>query len=278
MSLTVEMKAVNHRYCEIIVRLPKAWSMLEDRVKKIAGQFVQRGRVDVTVTIEQGAAETAGFSIDWNAAEQYVEAARQMNERFSLQETLTAKDLLTMPGVVQMEEALQLPPEEVEASLASVVHDAASELLAMKQAEGKKLAEDLGQRLSQITAWTERIAELAPQAVEEYRKRLHQRLAEMLGDAPFQLDQQRLAQEIALFAERSDISEEIIRLQSHCIQFAEQLTKTEAVGRKLDFYLQEMNREANTIAAKANHLPIQHLAVEMKTELEKMREQVQNIE
>jgi uncharacterized protein (TIGR00255 family) len=201
-----------------------------------------------------------------------------MNERFSLPEALTAKDLLTMPGIVRMEETLQMPAEELEEWLASVVGGAASDLFAMKQAEGKKLSDDLAQRLSQINAWTRRIGELAPLAVEEYRKRLHQRVAEMFGEASFELEQQRLAQEIVLFAERCDVSEEMTRLQSHCSQFAEQLTKTEAVGRKLDFYLQEMNREANTIAAKANHLPIQHLAVEIKSELEKMREQVQNIE
>lgn len=276
--LTVEMRAVNHRFCEVVVRLPKSWGMLEDRVKKIVTSHVQRGRVDVTIAIERDTTATGGFSVDWDKAEHYLQAARQMNDHFSLTGMLTAKDLLAMPGVVQVEEAAQVAVEEMEEWLAATVEEAVQDLFSMKQAEGKKLLEDLSQRLTQVKEWAAQVNELAPLAVEEYRKRLQQRMAEWAEEVSAALDHQRITQEIVLYADRSDISEETTRLTSHCTQFSEQLTKAEAVGRKLDFLLQEMNREANTIAAKANYLPIQRLAVEIKTELEKMREQVQNIE
>jgi len=274
--LTVEMRAVNHRFCEILVRLPKAWGMLEDRVRKQVTQVVRRGRVDVSIAVDWNAATSSGVAIDWNLAEQYVLAARKMSEQFSLSESLTAKDLLLLPGVVDTQEPTEAAPEEIEEWLLAVVEDASTDLLTMRLAEGRQLCQDLMLRLQQVKAWTQEIRRLAPAGVEEYRKRLLQRISEW--PESIEPDQQRLAQEIALFADRSDISEETTRLESHCAQFLEQLDRDEAVGRKLDFLLQEMNREANTMASKANHLPIQQLAVNIKTELEKMREQVQNIE
>ncbi len=274
--LTVEMKAVNHRFCEILVRLPKAWGHLEDRVRKMVAQHVRRGRVDVSIAVDWSAQAPSSVAIDWSAAEQYVLAAQRMNEQFLLSEPLRAKDLLLLPGVVQLQELSEAAPEEMEEWLLAVVEEASKDLLAMKQTEGRQLYEDLIHRLNLVAAWTKEVRQLAPQAVEAYRNRLQQRIGELAS--PFELDQQRLAQEIALFADRSDISEETTRMESHCSQFVEQLTKDEAVGRKLDFLLQEMNREANTIASKANHLPIQRLAVDIKTELEKMREQIQNVE
>ncbi len=276
--LTVEMRAVNHRFCELVVRLPKAYAMLEDHVKKVVAQKVLRGRVEIMITLEQPAAADRAFSVDWELAEQYVQAARQLNVQFSLKDPLTAKDILSFPGVIGQEEENFLPVEDVAEWLIATVQEATGELLRMKEAEGAHLQTDIEQRLVQIEGWAEEIRQLAPQSVQEYRERLRQRISEWQADIPLAFEQQRIAQEIALFAERADISEETTRLSSHCEQFREQLNKREAVGRKLDFLLQEMNREANTIASKAAHLSIQHYAVEIKTELEKIREQVQNIE
>ncbi|MDT3414761.1 uncharacterized protein (TIGR00255 family) [Brevibacillus aydinogluensis] len=278
LQLTVEIRAVNHRFCEILVRLPKTWGMLEEPVRKLVGQFVRRGRVDVAVTVDAGGLTGQGIAIDWAVAEHYVSAAQEMNERFSLHTPLTAKDLLLLPGVVQTRDAAEADAEQASEWLLAACREAAEDLLSMKRKEGLKLQADLEQRLARISVWTEEIGQMAPLVFDEYRSRLHQRMAEWAETAPFELDAQRLAQEAAFLAERSDISEEVTRLTSHCSQFAELLGREEAVGRKLDFLLQEMNREANTIASKANHLPIQRLAVEIKTELEKMREQVQNIE
>lgn len=274
---TVEIRTVNHRFADILVRLPKTWSMLEDPVRKTVAQFVRRGRADVSIAIEGEARRTAGISVDWNIARQYVNLSRDMSERFSLDTSLTAKDLLLLPGVVQTTETEEAG-EEVAEWILGLVQGAAQDLLTMKIAEGRQLQLDLMERLAQLRVLAGEIRLLAPQASEEYRKRLQQRIMDMTGQLPIQLEPQRILQEVALFAEKSDISEELTRLHSHCSQFAQQLESEEAVGRKLDFLLQEMNREANTIASKANHMQIQHLAVEIKTELEKMREQVQNIE
>lgn len=279
LRVTVEIRSVNHRFSDILVRLPKAWTMLEDSVRKQVASFVRRGRVDVAIALEGEAAETRSeVEIDWHLANQFVQIAREMGERFSLETPLTPKDLLLLPGVVHTKDGKEHADKDTGDWILDAVRAAAEDLLAMKQAEGTQLQMDLSKRLSQIREWVSQLQELVPQASEEYRKRLQQRMADMLNQVSVELDPQRIVQEVAIFAERSDISEEVTRLQSHCLQFSEQLGRDDAIGRGLDFLLQEMNREANTIASKANHLHIQHLAVDIKTELEKMREQVQNIE
>lgn len=279
LRVTVEIRSVNHRFSDILVRLPKAWTMLEDSVRKQVAAFVRRGRVDVAIALEGEAAETRSeVEIDWHLANQFVQIAREMGERFSLETPLTPKDLLLMPGVIHTKEGKEHAEKDTGDWILDAVRAAAEDLLAMKLAEGTQLQMDLSKRLAQIREWVSQLQELIPQASEEYRKRLQQRMADMLSQVSVELDPQRIVQEVAIFAERSDISEEVTRLQSHCLQFSEQLERDDAIGRGLDFLLQEMNREANTIASKANHLHIQHLAVEIKTELEKMREQVQNIE
>ncbi|RNB54676.1 YicC family protein [Brevibacillus gelatini] len=275
--LTVEIRAVNHRYSEIQVRLPKAWSMLEDQVRKLVSQYVRRGRVDVTIALDGKSQAALAVDIDWQMAEQLVSLSRTMTERFSLQGTLGVKELLLFPGVLHTQEMTEDSGEAAE-WLLDQVRAAAVDLLSMKELEGKQLYTDLSGRLAQIQAWVKELHQLAPLGVEEYQTRFRQRLSEWASKAPFELDHSRVAQEVAFFADKSDISEEITRLESHCLQFAKQLEGNDAIGRKLDFLLQEMNREANTIASKANYLPISHLAVEIKTELEKMREQVQNVE
>lgn len=278
LRLTVEMRAVNHRYGEISIRLPKAWGMLEDPVRKVVASAVRRGRVEVAISFEQGDIQAAGMQLDWAMADQYMLAVRQIQSRYALTDSFSAKDLLTMPGVLQSVDRMAEGVEDLEEWVTQVVHNAAADLLTMKIREGEKLHQDLTERLASIVAWTEEIRDLVPQSTMDYRQRLQQRLAHVKEATSLELDEQRLAQEIVLFADRSDITEEITRLLSHCTQFSEQLMREEAVGRKLDFLLQEMNRETNTIAAKTNYLPISRLAVDMKTELEKLREQVQNIE
>lgn len=275
--LTVEIRAVNHRFSEILVRLPKAWNMLEDPVRKLVAQFSARGRVEVSIS-QENIQSTSAASIQWGVAEQYVAFMREIDQRFSLETVVTAKDVLLFPGVLHTKESEASNDDEVVEWLLAQVQVAAKDLLSMKVAEGRQLYADLTKRLSQVNAWTREIHQLAPLGMQEYHNRLLLRLNEWAHQTPFELDMGRVAQEIAFFADKSDISEEITRLESHCQQFVEQLGKEEAVGRKLDFLLQEMNREANTIASKANHLRIQHLAVEIKSELEKMREQVQNVE
>ncbi|OAJ73179.1 hypothetical protein AYJ08_14920 [Brevibacillus sp. SKDU10] len=276
MRLTVEMRAVNHRFCEIIVRLPKIWTMYEERVKKRIATKVRRGRVDVTVSLEAVRDESSEVQVDWNTAQFYVTAANQLVERFGLPETLHVKDLMRMPGVLIEASVPELSDEEVEQLLDEATDAALAELYVMKSTEGNLLQLDLIRRLEYIKSTTHTLQDIAPEVREQYRNRLKNRLDEIMED--HMLDESKIFQEVALFAEKADISEEITRLLSHCEQFLEQIHSSEIIGRKLDFLLQEMNREANTIASKANHLQIQRLAVEVKTELEKMREQVQNVE
>ncbi|MGG1661584.1 YicC/YloC family endoribonuclease [Brevibacillus sp. NRS-1366] len=275
--LTVEIRSVNHRFSEILVRLPKAWSILEDPVRKLIAQFTLRGRVEVSISLENIQSISAA-SINWSVAEQYVALTREIDRRFLLETVVTAKDVLFFPGVLHTKETEAANDDELVDWLLAQVQVAAKDLLSMKVAEGRQLYADLTKRLSHVSEWIKEIHQLAPLGMEEYHSRLQQRLNEWTHQAPFELDMGRVAQEVAFFADKSDISEEITRLESHCHQFVEQFGKDEAIGRKLDFLLQEMNREANTIASKANHLRIQHLAVEIKSELEKMREQVQNVE
>lgn len=276
MRLTVEMRSVNHRFCEIIVRLPKIWTMYEERVKKRIATKVRRGRVDVTVSLEAVRDESSEVQVDWNTAQFYVTAANQLVERFGLPETLHVKDLMRMPGVLIEASVPELSDEEVEQLLDEATDAALAELYVMKSTEGNLLQLDLIRRLEYIKSTTYTLQDIAPEVREQYRNRLKNRLDEIMED--HMLDESKIFQEVALFAEKADISEEITRLLSHCEQFLEQIHSSEIIGRKLDFLLQEMNREANTIASKANHLQIQRLAVEVKTELEKMREQVQNVE
>ncbi|MDN9010407.1 YicC/YloC family endoribonuclease [Brevibacillus laterosporus] len=276
MRLTVEMRAVNHRFCEIIVRLPKIWTMYEERVKKRIATKVRRGRVDVTVSLEAVRDESSEVQVDWSTAQFYVTAANQLVERFGLPETLHVKDLMRMPGVLIEASVPELSDEEVEQLLDEATDAALAELYVMKSTEGNLLQLDLIRRLEYIKSTTHTLQDMAPEVREQYRNRLKNRLDEIMED--HMLDESKIFQEVALFAEKADISEEITRLLSHCEQFLEHIHSSEIIGRKLDFLLQEMNREANTIASKANHLQIQRLAVEVKTELEKMREQVQNVE
>lgn len=277
-SLTVEMRAVNHRFCEVVVRLPKAYAVLEDHVKKIVSKKVLRGRVDVTILIDQQTSAELSQVIDWEQARHYVQLSRQASERFALPGELSVKELLMLPGVLVEESPQQISPEQLADLLGPLVHDAVEDLVQMKEREGARLLSDITHRLSMIERCAKEIHSLSPLVAEEYRGRLLSRINEWQSELKQEFDQQRILQEILLFAERSDITEEITRLTSHCQEFGQQLANEDAVGRRLDFLLQEMNREANTIAAKANHLGISHLAVEIKTELEKIREQVQNIE
>lgn len=276
--VTVEIRAVNHRFCEVVVRLPKAYAVLEDHVKKLVSAKVLRGRAEVTVSLDHQSAAEKTVAVDWELADCYVQLSREASIRLSVEGRLTVKELMTLPDVLIAAEPAQLTPDEIAEWVAETVSGAADDLVLMKEREGAHLLADFKQRLHTIERCAEKIHSLSPAVVEEYRSRLLFRIAKWQAELKHEFDQQRILQEILLFAERSDITEELTRLSSHCEEFRGQLVGAEAVGRRLDFLLQEMNREANTIASKANHLGISHLAVEIKTELEKIREQVQNIE
>ncbi|MCZ8511418.1 YicC family protein [Paenibacillus filicis] len=275
-KLQIDLKSVNHRYCEIVVRMPREWAKFEDTIKRTVSQQVKRGRVDAFISMERDSGGTPSFRVDAALAESYMHAAEQLRSGLSLQDELKLSDLLQIPNLIVLEDGLQASEEEIERALTDVTAEATRNLLSMREREGEHLLSDLKQRLLSMRSFCESAAFIAPQAVKEFSDKLRLRMQELLQSAA--LDESRLAMEAAIFADRASVDEELTRLQSHFQQFEGLLQAAVPVGRKLDFLVQEMNREVNTIGSKANHARLTSLVVEMKAELEKMREQIQNIE
>ncbi|MCD1257909.1 YicC family protein [Paenibacillus athensensis] len=274
----IDIKSVNHRYSEVSFRMPREWAGLEDGLRKAVLKTVKRGRVDVFVTVERDILSSKSVSVDWALAEGYMQAAGQLRERYGFGQTPSLQDLLALPNlIVQSEERTDADEEMLAQELGSCLAGALDGLSAMRRREGEYLAGDLRQRLAALERLHGELAELAPQVVTELAARLEARVQSLLRE-PGALDPQRLAAEVALLADRSNVDEELTRLSSHFAQLAGLLADEEPVGRKLDFLIQEMNREANTIGSKSNHAELTARVIELKAELEKMREQIQNIE
>lgn len=274
--LAVEMRSVNHRFSEIQIRLPRDLAGLEDRVRAVVQGRILRGRVEVSVTREDSGRRTRVVRADTELAAAYAQALRELARTVGAAGDLTIDHLAALPDVVRVEE----DRPEVDAvwpALEDAVRAAADALVAMRAAEGRRLADDLLARLDALGQAAEAIAARSRLVVEAYRDRLRTRLAELLGDVP--VDEARIATELAVVAERSDITEELVRFRSHLAQFRDTVLREDgALGRKLEFILQEMGREVNTVGAKANDLEITRQVIAMKAELESLREQVQNIE
>lgn len=275
-SVQVEIKTINHRYNEISFRLPREYASFEDSLKQEVRRHVKRGRTDVTVSVDRSSGAGAALRVDWSLAERYMALAREIGTRYGLESTISVQELLGVPGLLVAGETEILQAEDVEQQLLACLNEALHALVGMREAEGRHLRKDLTERLAALRAEHAHLHKLAPAAAEEYRERLAVRMREVLGALP--ADDARLAMEVALFAERISVDEELTRLNSHFDQFMGLLDGEEPSGRKLDFLIQEMNREVNTIGSKANHAQMAGIVVEMKAELEKIREQVQNIE
>lgn len=275
-KLQMDLKSVNHRYCEVVIRLPREWAKFEDALRRTIQQQIKRGRVDAFVSVEREAGAASPYALNQALAEAYASAAAQLKAQYSLADDMTLSDLLRIPDLVAPQERPSLTDDEVEPALLACAAEALDGLTAMRRKEGAHLLADLQERLEKIVVFRNGAAALAPKVVRDYADKLRARMQELLQTAA--LDETRLAMEAALFADRSSIDEELTRLLSHVAQFRELLSSGEPVGRKLDFLVQEMNREVNTIGSKANHGELTAHVVEMKAELEKMREQIQNIE
>ncbi|MCR8633619.1 YicC/YloC family endoribonuclease [Paenibacillus radicis (ex Xue et al. 2023)] len=275
-SVQMDLKSVNHRYCEVIVRMPREWLKYEDLLKRTILERIKRGRADLFVTIERSSAANQTAELNWTLAEAYRSAAEQLKDKFGLHEVMEVKDYLRIPDLISIKETVEVTEEEIEFALKECVGIAVTQLLHMRETEGSHLYADTLQRIEATESFLEQTKRLAPQAVLDYTAKLRLRIQELLQQTV--IDEARLATEVAVFAERANVDEEITRLQSHLQQFKQLLDSMEPVGRKLDFLVQEMNREVNTIGSKANHAGLTALVVEMKAELEKMREQIQNIE
>jgi uncharacterized protein (TIGR00255 family) len=275
-KLTVEIKTVNHRYCELSVRLPRQLMLYEDRIKRQIQEKVHRGRIDVFISFHSDTLAKRKVKLDLELAEAYLSSIQELKDRLHVAGELTVHDLLTLEDLFQVEED-ETDVEQFNVPLLTAVMKATDQLLEMRVIEGKALKEDLSYRVLTIRETVNRISEYAPKVKDQYEKRLETRIKEFLQQRA-ELDEARLLNEVAVFAEKSNIDEELIRLASHCDQITGILTLDEPVGRKLDFLIQEMNREVNTIGSKANDIDISQYVVELKSTIEKMREQVQNIE
>jgi uncharacterized protein (TIGR00255 family) len=273
---TIEMRSVNHRFGEVLVRLPRDLAPLEDRVRTAVQGRVLRGRVEVTIMREDRASRGKTVRPDLDLAAGYAQALRELAATLGVPEGLTLAQLAAFPEVIRVEESKD-DLELLWPVLAPAVDAAAAELVGMRESEGRRLAEDLETRLIRLDELAVLVDGRSRQAVGEYAIRLRERIAGLLGEVP--VDEGRVAAEVAIFAERSDVSEEVTRLRSHVAQFRADLQQADgAVGRRLEFVLQEMGREVNTTGAKANDLEITRAVIAMKGELESMREQIQNVE
>lgn len=274
-KFNIELRAVNHRFSEVVVRLPRNMMALEDRIRRLVLEYVSRGRVDVFVSVEDGDERPVTVKVDKGLALAYYKAMKELKDDLGLSSSVSLDHLIAMPQILAPDQPLA-DPEEWWPAVERAVRGACAQLSSMRRDEGAVLAADLDERLGRMDAMIGQIKERTPMVAAAYRERLEQRLQEFAADLA--VDPARLAQEVAFFAERADIAEELVRLASHLQQARDCFTVVGPAGRRLDFLAQEMFREINTIGSKAQDEVIAKLVVELKIELEKVREQVQNVE
>ncbi|KAF0820304.1 MULTISPECIES: YicC/YloC family endoribonuclease [unclassified Cytobacillus] len=272
-SITVEIKTVNHRFSEFQIRMPRQLMHIEDKIKKKLNRHIKRGRIEVFITIDGDGLASRKVNVDWELLDEYYQYITAIQAKYQIQTDLSIGDVIR-EELIGIEEK-EAGNEELSQLVLSAAEEACLQLMQMRKAEGDELEKDLRSHLSLLSNRVIKLKEYAPTVAKLYQERLQRRMKEFLDG---QVDEPRILTEVAVFADKADISEELIRLQSHISQFEHTLQLTEPAGRKLDFILQEMNREANTIGSKANSAEIAAEVVEIKSLLEKMKEQVQNIE
>ena len=281
-SITVEMKPVNHRYIEVAIRLPRFLNPLEDRLRKTILKTVSRGRIDVFINADYTTSDNCTLKVDKNLATAYHKALQEVGEAIGANEVAInqAQEILYISrcqDVINVKEGF-FDVESVWPKVEQAVRQALQNLVAMRETEGGNIYGDFIYRADLIAQKLALIEERSPMVVEEYQAKLSERLTNLLADHNIAVEPERLLQEVAIFADRTSITEEIVRLKSHIKQFKTIIASDQPVGRKLDFLIQEFNREANTIASKANDYTLAQIVVEIKAEIEKIREQIQNIE
>jgi len=274
-KMGVEIRSINHRYSDINLKLPKRFNPLEGRIKELIRSEVSRGRIDVSIKLDTMGEGKIQFDVDLSLAEQYYKALQLLKERFQLRGEITLEHLAGAKDLITAKEEV----EDVESfwqELVPILKQSIKDMDQMKRAEGISLGKDLGQRLDRISQLLEETRMRFPLTLKAYQERFKEKLRILLEGA--ELDPSRFQQEVAFWAERTDITEELVRTESHLVQFRAMLESDDPVGRKMDFLLQEIHREVNTISSKVNDAEVSQKSVEIKSELEKIREQVQNIE
>ena len=275
LEITVELKSVNNRYLDTSVRLPRSFLFAEDAVKSAVQAHISRGKVDVFVSIDTSLADDMTVKVNEPLLKGYIEAIRHISEEYSLANDLTALSVSRFPDVLSVEKK-DLDAEAISAALCEVTERALCDFDAMRLREGEKLRDDVLSRLETIDTLVSTVERESPKTVAEYRSRLEQKMAEVLGTAG--IDESRILAEAALFADHIAVDEETVRLRSHMAQLRTMINGNSPTGRKIDFLIQEFNREANTIGSKCQNSDIAHVVVDLKSEIEKIREQIQNIE
>ena len=274
-DITVEVRSVNNRYLDCTVKMPRMYAFAEDTVKQHVQKAISRGKVDVFITVDASAADVAKVTVNREVAAQYAAALHELAEVCGTESHVTPETLSRFPDVLTVTKADE-DLESVSADLCVVLDKALAAYNEMRAVEGAKLAEDIGNRLVFIENYTSQVEERSPQTVAEYRAKLTARMQEVLQSTT--IDQQRILTEAAIYADKVAVDEETVRLRSHVAQLRTMLTSDEPMGRKMDFLIQEVNRESNTIGSKCNDVAIAQVVVGLKAEVEKMREQVQNVE
>ena len=275
-KFTVEMKSVNHRYLDANIRMPKKLNFFETAIRSLLKQSVQRGKVDIFITYEDLSEQQVSLKYNEVLAAEYLSYFEKMQEKFSLENDIRVSTLSRYPEVLTMEEQA-VDEEELWKGLKKALDGAIRQFVETRTSEGEHLREDLIEKLDNMLKIVGCIEERSPQIIAEYRDKLETKVKELLADT--QIEDSRIAAEVVIFADKICTAEEVVRLKSHIVHLKETLVSDDSgIGRKLDFIAQEMNREANTILSKANDLEISNIGIELKTEIEKVREQIQNIE
>jgi uncharacterized protein (TIGR00255 family) len=274
-KLTVEMKSVNHRYLDVAIKMPKKFNFFESAIRTELKNYISRGKVDVFITCEDYSEDSGSLKYNKALAKEYLTYLRQMAEELELDNDIRVSTLSRYPDVFVMEEQ-NIDEEELWKDLQSAIKGAAENFVKTRIVEGENLLKDLNVKLDTMLAHVDFITERSPKLIQEYKEKLREKVRELLEDV--QIDESRLYMEVTIFADKVCVDEELVRLRSHVESTKKELAGGGSIGRKLDFIAQEMNREANTILSKANDLEISARAIELKNEIEKVREQIQNIE
>lgn len=274
-KLTVEIKAVNHRYCDISIKMPKKFNAFENSIRTILKEYASRGKIDVYINYEDYAGQKAKVTYHESVAKGYMEAMKKAAGEFGIEQAITASSLIRFPEVISLEEE-NLDESLFYPVLEETFRQAAKQFCQAREKEGAHLKQDLLDKLLFIEGLVAKVEARSPQMLQEYRQKITDKVTELLGEN--KVDDRVLATEITVFADKVCVDEETVRLRSHIKNMRDTLSLDEAVGRKLDFIAQEMNREANTILSKANDRELSNIAIDLKTEIEKVREQIQNIE
>lgn len=274
-KVSVEIKSVNHRYLDLNIKMPKKFNPFESFIRSLLKEYIQRGKVDVFVTYEDHSLESVRPQYNKQMAAAYMEIFNEMANEFSIKNDITTARLATMPEVLSMEQ-VETDEDFLQGMVEEAVREAASKFVETRIAEGSKLGSDLLSKLDNMSLWVKQIEERSPNVITEYRERLLEKVKELLADST--IDETRILTEVTIFADKICVDEETVRLATHIESMKKSLTQGGSIGRNLDFVAQEMNREANTILSKANDVETSNIAILLKTEIEKVREQIQNLE